>query len=131
MPSPANATYELTIEAEFCAAHAIMIRGEREPIHGHNWHVTVTITGDHLDSDGLLCDFHVIEKKLHAIAARFHNQNLNDTPPFDRVNPTAELVAKHIGESLRESLVGQLPEGARVAAVRITEAPGCAATWRG
>ena len=29
--------YEITVEDEFCAAHAIVIRGEREAVHGHNW----------------------------------------------------------------------------------------------
>lgn len=130
MPTPPAATYELTIDAEFCAAHAIVIRGRREPVHGHNWHVTVTVAGHRLDEDGLLCDFHVIEQALHALVARFHNRDLNSTPPFDRMNPTAELIAAHLGESLTAALRSDLPAGVRIAAVRITEAPGCAATWR-
>lgn len=118
--------YELMIEGEFCAAHAIVIRGEREPVHGHNWHVTLTVAGERLDEDGLLCDFHAIESTLREVIGRFHNQNLNETAPFDRVNPTAEQIARHIGESMAKTL----PAGVRMVSARVTEAPGCAAVWR-
>lgn len=118
--------FELSIETEFCAAHAIVIRGAREPVHGHNWRVTATISGESLDADGLLCDFHAIEQQLDGIVAPFRNNDFNATPPFDRVNPTAERIAEHLGRSL-DAL---LPPGIRLASLRITEAPGCAALWR-
>lgn len=122
--------YEITVQADFAAAHAIVIAGQREPIHGHNWHVTVTLAGHTLDSDGLLCDFHTVEHTLREIVGVFHNRNLNDTPPFDRVNPSAELVARHIADSLAERLGDDLQEMARIASVSVTEAPGCLATYR-
>ncbi len=118
--------FELTIRTEFCAAHAILIKGQREPVHGHNWRVSVTVAGDTLDSDGLLCDFHDLERALAQIVAPFHNADLNATPPFDHLNPTAEHVARHIGESIAKTL----PVGLRVQGASVTEAPGCEATWR-
>lgn len=120
--------YVLTVESVFSAAHAIVIRGEREPLHGHDWHVTATIEGDRLDADGLLCDFHQVEEMLKGLTQRLHNRSLNETPPFDEVNPTAEQVARHLGESLAAGV--RLPAGVRVAGVRVTEAVGCAAEWR-
>jgi len=119
--------YVLTVESVFSAAHAIVIRGEREAVHGHDWRVTVSIEGERLDEDGLLCDFHGVEGALREITGRFHNRNLNETEPFDRVNPTAENVARVIGESMARV---ELPDGVRVAGVRVTEAVGCAAEWR-
>ncbi|HBS28686.1 MAG TPA: 6-carboxytetrahydropterin synthase QueD, partial [Phycisphaerales bacterium] len=71
-----------------------------EPLHGHDWRVTVTVAGETLDDDGLLCDFHTIEEALEDIVRPFHNRNLNEVAPFDRLNPSAELVAKHIAERL-------------------------------
>jgi len=118
--------FELTVETTFSAAHAIAIRGEREPLHGHDWHVTATLAGETLDDDGLLCDFHEVERALREITDPLRNENLNETAPFDELNPTAEHVARHIGEQLAEAL----PDGVRLASVRVTEAPGCAATWR-
>lgn len=118
--------YELSIESRFSAAHAIRIAGEREPLHGHDWLVTLTIAGETLDSDGLLCDFHSVEEALGDITTKFHNHNLNDIPPFNSVNPTAEHVARHIADAIAP----MLPAEARVVSVRVTEAPGCAATYR-
>lgn len=118
--------FELSIEARFSAAHAIRIGGCVEPLHGHDWQVTVTVSGASLDGDGLLCDFHVVEESLKSITGRFHNRNLNDTSPFDSINPTAERVAQHIADALAP----MLPAHTRLVSVRLTEAPGCAATYR-
>lgn len=124
--------YELTIETVFSAAHAIVVGGTRERLHGHDWKVVACVEGERLDAEGLLVDFHAVERLLREIAARFHNSNLNDTPPFDRLNPTAEHVASHIAREL-SSGVSSMTDGGRavrVAWVRVTEAPGCAATYR-
>jgi len=150
--------FELTVETEFAAAHAIVIRGERESLHGHNFRVRATVasaregdnkrgTGrleaacpgtregvDGLDEDGLLCDFHVIERALREIIAPWHNRNLNEVEPFHRINPTAERIAEHIGLRLQAALRESMPAGTgsraiRVTRVAVTEAPGCEATW--
>ena len=121
--------YELTVQAEFCAAHAIVMRGTPEPTHGHNFRVTLTIAGPALDPDGLLCDFHAVEAALAETIAPFCNADLNATPPFDQLNPTAEHLARHIAETTRRALANTLPSGAAVVSCRITEAPGCAATY--
>jgi len=122
--------YEITVDRTFCAAHALLISGQREPVHGHNWHVTVTIAGDVLDDDGLLCDFHTVSRVLKEVCRPFENRNLNEVTPFDKTNPSAEHVARHIGCQLGERLDAALAPHARVSAVRVTEAEGCAATFR-
>lgn len=121
--------FELTIESEFCAAHALSIGGVREPVHGHNWHVTVTLAGQTLDSDGLLCDFHTVKDSLDEVIAPLNNADLNACAPFLKTNPSAEHVARHIARELSHRLAPLAPM-ARVSAVRVTEAPGCAATFR-
>ncbi len=124
--------FELTVQGEFCAAHALVIHGQREPVHGHNWRVRVTVAGPALDADGLLCDFHAIERALREVTGRLDNRSLNDLPAFsgeEGVNPSAEHVARHIGERMAALLGPTLAPGARVARVSVTEAPGCVATW--
>jgi 6-pyruvoyltetrahydropterin/6-carboxytetrahydropterin synthase len=118
--------FELSVQGSFSAAHAIAIKGQREPLHGHDWRVVATIRGPVLDSDGLLCDFHELERGLATVIRPLQNTNLNVTPPFDDVNPTAEHVAKHIAEHLTRLL----PAGVESIAVAVTEAPGCTATYR-
>lgn len=121
--------FRLSVQTEFCAAHAITIGGTREPVHGHNWRVTLTIAGPTLDGDGLLCDFHAVQAALADVVAPLHNVDLNLTPPFDTTNPTAEHVARHIALGAGRALAGTLPPGAAVASCRVTEARGCAATY--
>jgi 6-pyruvoyltetrahydropterin/6-carboxytetrahydropterin synthase len=121
--------FELTVDAEFCAAHALVIAGTREAMHGHNWRVTATVAGGQLDGDGLLCDFHTVEETLNEIVDALNIRNLHDVPPFNTVNPTAENVAKHIGDELHRRLGEALAPHARIKSVRVTEAPGCAATY--
>lgn len=110
----------------FSAAHSLLIRGEREPVHGHDWRVTAVIEGPSLDEDGLLVDFHAVERTLDEILAPYRNSNLNESPPFDEVNPSAERVAEHIARRLDERLPSTTT---RIASVAVTEAPGCEATF--
>jgi 6-pyruvoyltetrahydropterin/6-carboxytetrahydropterin synthase len=122
--------YEITVNDEFCAAHAIIIRGDREHVHGHNWRVSVTVGGAGLDGDGLLVDFHTLERIVREVVSPFRDRNLNETPPFDRTNPTAELLARHIAESVDRGMRPLFPVGVRVVCVGVTEAPGCSVMYR-
>lgn len=117
--------YELSVEREFSAGHAILINGEREPVHGHNWRVQVIVAGPALDRNDLLCDFHDLERDVEKVIRRFDNNNLNAMPPFDRLNPTAERVAQHIGEEVAKNL----PGGVRLVKATVSEAAGCKATF--
>ena len=117
--------YELSVEREFCAAHAIVIAGRRENVHGHNFRVMVVVAGPQLDEDGLLCDFHLLERDIDAVISRLDNADLNVTPPFDRINPTAERVAQYLGEEVAR----RLPPHVKLLRTTVTEAPGCKASF--
>lgn len=121
--------FALEVESEFAAAHAIMIGGVREPMHGHNWRVVVCVGGAKLDDEELLCDFHALDAHLRAIIAPFSNRTLNDVAPFDVINPTAEALARHISQSLTTALAAQ-SLSVMVEWVRVTEAPRCIAIVR-
>lgn len=123
--------FEIAVEHEFCAAHALSIGGAREALHGHNFKITVGIRGKTTDGDGLLCDFHTVREILEELTEPLDNANLHDTDAFRGVNPSAENLAKHLGDELAQRLDGSLAPHASVSWVRVTEAPGCAATyWR-
>lgn len=133
----APAAFALEVECEFAAAHAIVLLGERERLHGHNWRVVVSVAGDRLDGEELLCDFHAVEGMLARIVAPFRDGNLNETPPFDRVNPTAEAVARHVAHELAAALRAECAPSAPAGQnpvhlewVRVTEAPRCTAVVR-
>lgn len=118
--------FELSVEARFSAAHAVTIKGVLEPLHGHDFHVTLTVAADALDADGFVCDFHAVEAALRRVIEPWHNSNLNDQPAFAREKPSAERIARHIALQTAPAI----PAPARLVSVRVTEAPGCAATYR-
>lgn len=118
--------YELAVERDFRAAHAVTVDGRRESAHDHTWHVAVVVAGPAVDSEGLLCDFHVVQRQLDLALEPLRGRDLNQTPPFDHVNPTAEMVARHLAEVIGP----RLPAGVALAGVSVTEAPGCTATYR-
>ncbi|MEY2794651.1 MAG: hypothetical protein RIR10_367 [Planctomycetota bacterium] len=121
--------YALEVECEFSAAHAILLGGARERLHGHNWRVVISVAGSQLDREELLCDFHLVERLLSETVAPFRDGNLNETSPFDRVNPTAEAVARFIATELNERLAHAVP-AVHLEWVRVTEAPRCTAIVR-
>lgn len=123
--------FEISVEREFCAAHALVIKGEREPLHGHNFHLAVTVADDSLDGDGLVIDFHALEGLVDGVIAAFVNQDLGAVRPFNLVNPSAERIAEHIASRVAEGL-GTIASraSARLSSVRLTEAPGCSVTYR-
>ncbi len=117
--------FELTLTSSFSAAHALVIQGVREPVHGHDWQVEAIFSGAELDEDGMLCDFHALEKLLEGIISPFQTADLNAADAFSSQNPSAELVARHIGMSLLDGL----PDGVSLVRLSVTEAPGCRAAW--
>ena len=118
--------YSIRVERVFPATHAVTIRGVDEEPHSHDWRVRVTLESASLDEDGLLCDFHDLEQKLDSLLSMFHGVDLNQTPPFDQLNPSAENVAWHLARSLDPDL----PSGVNMLVVSVTEAPGCEAAFR-
>ena len=115
--------FSLRIERTFSAAHAIIIGGAREALHGHDWRVRMTVEGDQLNEEGLLCDFHLLERVLDSAIAPLRDSNLNDVDVLVGINPTAENVALY----LASTVAGDLPPDIRRLRLAITEAPGCEA----
>jgi 6-pyruvoyltetrahydropterin/6-carboxytetrahydropterin synthase len=120
--------YEVQVEAGFEAAHFLrQFRGGPEPLHGHSWRVEATLVSATLDEDGIAVDFGAAKQALQALADRFDTTLINDVPPFDETNPTAENVARHFLEALARRLADA---PARVVAVTVHEGPHGRATVR-
>lgn len=111
--------YTLTILTEFSASH--ILRGHPGPcsrLHGHNWKVEAEVVAESLNDIDLAIDFQDIKAAARAITDRLDHRHLNDLPPFDRVNPTAEQLARYIYGELGRDLSAQ---EVRVSAVTIWE----------
>lgn len=120
--------FEVSVEETFAAAHQLRdYRGKCENLHGHNYRVRVTVAGEELAANGLLIDFVELKREMHRAIDRLDHQYLNELPPFDRLNPSAENIARHIYEELAPALDSAR---ARVAEVRIWETETSVAVYR-
>jgi 6-pyruvoyltetrahydropterin/6-carboxytetrahydropterin synthase len=121
--------FEVTVEETFAAGHALRnYKGKCENVHGHNYKLQVTLEGPKLDDIGLLVDFVEIKRAMHTVVDRLDHQFLNELPPFDALNPSAENIAKYIYEELSRGLTGG--NGVRVSAVKLWETDTSSATYR-
>ncbi|MGC9456705.1 MAG: 6-carboxytetrahydropterin synthase QueD [Halothiobacillaceae bacterium] len=122
------ATYTLRVETDFAAAHSLRgYDGNCARLHGHNWKVEVEMTGERLDGVGMLVDFKTMKKAAREVAARVDHLYLNEIPPFDEINPTAENIAAWFFEQVAALLNGPT---AQVSAVTIWETERAAVTYR-
>jgi 6-pyruvoyltetrahydropterin/6-carboxytetrahydropterin synthase len=121
--------FEVTIEETFAAGHALRnYRGKCENVHGHNYRCQVTVEGAELDSVGLLVDFVELKRVVHGVLDRLDHTWLNDFPPFDVLNPSAENIAKYIYDEVFEGLKAKT--GIRVGSIRLWETDTSLATYR-
>ena len=121
--------FEVTIEETFAAGHALRnYRGKCENVHGHNYRCQVTVEGAELDHIGLLVDFVELKRVVHSVLDRMDHQWLNEFPPFDVLNPSAENMARYIYEQVNEGL--KTREGVRLGNVRLWETDTAHATYR-
>ncbi len=124
--------YEVIVEQPFSAAHYLKdYPGKCANVHGHNYRVQITIEGETLDSLGMLVEFEVIKKALAPWIDKFDHGFLNEVPPFDKLNPTAENLAKFFYDETEKAL-RQPGEAAlaRVSYVRVFETDKCSAGYR-
>ena len=121
--------FEVTIEETFAAGHALRhYRGKCENVHGHNYRCQVTVEGAELDEIGLLVDFVELKRAVHAVLDRMDHQWLNDFPPFDVQNPSAENMAKYIYDEVSEALKAR--PGVRLGTVKLWETDTSSASYR-
>ena len=122
--------YEVSVDETFAAAHNLRnYYGKCENLHGHNYKVRVVLAGKELDSTGLLYDFVHLKQVIQGVIRTLDHKYLNELPPFDRLNPSAENIARHIYDQTSAQLL-KTPAGAGVASVTVWETETAAATYR-
>jgi len=88
--------FVLKIVTDFASAHSLRdYPGDCARLHGHNWQVEVSVESEVLNDLGIAIDFREIKKQTKAVVKRLDHQYLNEIPPFDELNPTAENIAKY------------------------------------
>lgn len=117
--------YELTIETSFSSAHNIRgYDGACENLHGHNWKVEVNVCAPTLDKLGMVIDFKVLKEETRKVIDSLDHKYLNEVPPFDRENATAENIARFIFKELSKAI-----KNIKVSEVRVWESESAAAAY--
>lgn len=97
--------FELKVVTHFSAAHQLkMVAKKCENLHGHNWKVEVSITGEKLNDAGVLMDFGKIKSHLAKIMEKLDHRFLNDLDYFHDGNPSSESIAVYISKELQAAI---------------------------
>ena len=119
--------YEVTIKTGFSAAHRLRYHdGKYENLHGHNWTAIVTVEAEELDAIGVGVDFVQLKEQVKTILGKLDYQNINEVPPFDEQNPSAENIARWMFMQLKEKVNR---DGVRVKRVEVKEFDDCGAAY--
>jgi 6-pyruvoyltetrahydropterin/6-carboxytetrahydropterin synthase len=122
--------YEVSVDESFAAAHNLRnYRGKCEDLHGHNYKVRVTLAGKELDASGLLYDFVHLKQVIQGVIRSLDHKYLNESKPFDALNPSAENIARYIYDETAKQLL-KSANGTGVASVTVWETDTAAATYR-
>jgi len=119
--------WEISSETVVAAAHQLRLApGEGERFYGYNWRIKATVRAAELDARGFVMDFNELAPILRAIVEPYEHVFLNEIPPFDDVNPTAENIARVVFQNLSTKV-----NDARVhvALVEVWENDTCAARY--
>jgi len=120
--------YEVVVKTDFAAAHRLLgYEGNCERLHGHNWKIEVRVKSDRLNKLGMVADFREIKQVVKDVVGELDHHYLNEMPPFDKLNPTTENIAKF----LFDELARMLPAEVRPAAITAWESDGCGVSYIG
>jgi 6-pyruvoyltetrahydropterin/6-carboxytetrahydropterin synthase len=131
----------VTSRFTFDAAHRILGHaGKCAYLHGHTYHLEVTVTAPELDALGMVIDFDDLKALVRkAVLDRWdHATLLSEQDPLVsaisavqaeapekvvsfRNNPTSEVLTRESWEAISQAL----PSGLRLLRVRIEETPAC------
>jgi 6-pyruvoyltetrahydropterin/6-carboxytetrahydropterin synthase len=114
--------YVVSVQAHYDSAHFLRnYKGKCEKLHGHRYVVELALAANALNESGIAYDFVDVKRELRALADHLDHELLNDLPPFDQLEPSAENQAKYFYEEMRRRLPADM--GENVLYVKIWETP--------
>ena len=158
-----SAGYRVVVEKDylkFSAAHFIAYKGFREPLHGHNYQVSVMLSGS-VGADGYVLDFGIVKAVTKAVCDELDERILvpaasdcltvtqegpsvvlvyedgarfvfpaTDCALVPIVHASAEELAAYVLTRVRDGLGAHAMRGLSEIEVGVSEAPGQAAYCR-
>ena len=114
--------FVISTQAHYDAAHFLRNHtGKCARLHGHRYVVEAALQAGELDVAGMAFDFGDLKAILRELADHLDHQTLNEIPPFDTLESSAENQARWFFQEIR----GRLPEGIREGLLyaRVWESP--------
>ena len=78
----------------------------------------------------MVVDFADLQRIVAEIGARFDHRNVNEIPPFDELNTTAENIARYFFDEANRKIAETEGERVRVSKVEVWENEGSLAVYR-
>jgi 6-pyruvoyltetrahydropterin/6-carboxytetrahydropterin synthase len=120
--------YTVSVSCHFSASHTLPGCPPCDRLHGHTWRVRGEWVFTELTAGGMGADFSDLKARLEKqIRAVYDHAHLNDTPPFDRIIPTAENLAREFYHLLRTD--DDPDSKGRIERVEVWEGPDNSVTY--
>ncbi len=112
--------YTIFKEFGFAAGHHIPGHpGKCRHLHGHNYRTRVFLRAETLDELGMVFDFSRLKALMNEVVGPFDHRVINDLPPFDERNPTAENLSEYIFTEMTQRLEKDETAAGRVEIARV------------
>ncbi len=148
--------YEVRVSGprlSFSAAHFVVSQGHIEPLHGHNYSVSVTVTAEDTNADGMVVDFRALKRSVREVCQFLDHRvllpgesadiHVRDSGPglevtvaekrylFPRDDCVVLPLATTTAEALAQFIATRLsvPEGVSLVTVCVTEDVGSTACY--
>ena len=114
--------FMVSVQAHYDSAHFLRhYKGKCERLHGHRYVVEMALATAELDKAGIAFDFVDVKRNLRELADYLDHNNLNDLPPFDTLEPSAENQAKYFYDEMKRRLPARMAEA--IVYARVWETP--------
>ena len=119
--------YDLHVRSHFDASHTLDWHDKCSALHGHTYHVEITVGANQLNENDIVVDLSILKYALNGILP--DHRHLNDWI----TNPTVERVAEYIGVLVQNKLIdlGYMHNQSQVAKVTVWETPTGGVTVHG
>ncbi len=115
--------YTISVQTHYDSAHLLRdYEGKCARLHGHRYVVEVALQVTEVGSMGMAYDFADLKGHLKELASSLDHQNINEIPPFTKIESTAENQARFFFDEMKKRLPRELACGLLYA--RVSESPG-------
>ncbi|OGW77317.1 MAG: hypothetical protein A3J52_00125 [Omnitrophica bacterium RIFCSPHIGHO2_02_FULL_49_9] len=120
--------FTVRVETRFEAAHNLrQYKGAEEPLHGHSWRVEAKFSTAKLDHEDIAIDYVSLKDAIRKLGERLDHRYINEIPPFDKINPTSENIARWFFDELNRENIRQ---NTQLSEVVVWEGPDAFVSYR-